>query len=138
MRPVLAIAALTSLATPMAAQDIVAPVLEAHVDGEIRPLNVVLDAAAMDGAPPVLWSDQIAVGGADYFRLLLRVEGGPFPPGAELRFSPGFGEVPPVPLDQIGPDGIWSPVILSARAGLRVVADQPIGDAVLILSLIHI
>ena len=24
-----------------------------------------LDAAAMNGAPPVLWSDQIAVGGAD-------------------------------------------------------------------------
>lgn len=132
MRAVVLIAGLACLA-PAAAQDIPAPVLEAHVDGELRALNVRLGAAAMNGAPPVLWSDQIAVGGADYFRLLLRVEGGPFPPGAELRISPGFGEVPPVALDQIGPEGIWSPVILSARAGLRVVSEQPIGDAVLVL-----
>lgn len=133
MRELIPLPVLLVCAAPLFAQDIVAPVLEAHVDGEVRALDVRLGAEAMNNDPPVRWSDQISVGGADYFRLLLRVEDGPFPPGAELRISPGFGEVPPVALDQIGPEGIWSPVILSARAGLRVVSEQPIGEAVLIL-----
>lgn len=131
MRPLVLAALTCGLALPVGAQD--APLLEAHRDGALRELGVAIgpDLTAAEG--PVRWSDQISVAGADYFRLLIRNDGAPFPPGAELRISPGFGETMAMDLAALESDGTWSPVIYSSRARLSLWSEQPLEGAVLML-----
>ena len=124
-------------AGPVLAQDetppapVAAPVLEASVDGRIDRLDIHIGAAQF-GAPPVLWTDQIAVAGADYIRLLIRVEGD-FGPEAVLRILPAIGPASEVHLDRIDPEGLWTDLLPLGRATLLLLASDPTPEAVLIL-----
>ncbi|MCF7702334.1 trypsin-like serine peptidase [Loktanella sp. M215] len=113
-----------------------APVLEASVDGRIDRLDIRIGAAQF-GAPPVLWTDSIAVAGADYIRLLIRVEGD-FGPEAILRILPALGPASEVHLDHIDPEGLWTDLFPLGRATLLLLAPDPPAKAVLVLDSIAV
>ncbi|MGB2200275.1 MAG: trypsin-like serine peptidase [Pseudooceanicola atlanticus] len=120
---------LLALAGPAIAQDDTirpGPVLEAYVDGLIEARDIRIGAAERTGPSPVPWSDEISVPGSDYIRLHLRVEGPPFPPDATLRLLGALDQDVAIPLDQVGPDGMWSDLMPFGRARIALVAPTPI------------
>ncbi len=111
---------LLALATPVVGQD--APVLEAFIDGRIEDRDIRVGAEARTGAPPVLWSDEISVPGADYIRLHLRTEGPAFPPDARLRLIGALGQNFAIPLADVDSDGAWSDLLPFGRVRMALVA----------------
>lgn len=106
------------------------------MDGRIDALDIRVEAEALD-APPVLWRDAISVPGADYIRLLVRVDGA-FAPGTVLRLLPAIGPASEMDLAGIAREGAWSDLLPLGRATLVLLSPSPADDATLILDSIAV
>ena len=120
-----------ALAAPLAAQE--APVMEAYVDGEVRVSNIRVGPDRMTGAPPVLWTGEISQPGADYIRLLLRVEGDGFDPAAFVRLVSALDQSFDIPLSDIPPEGYWTNLMPLGRVRLALVGETVPQEAALII-----
>ena len=120
-----------ALAAPLAAQQ--APVMEAHVDGEVRGSDIRVGPDRMTGQPPVLWTGEISQPGADYIRLLLRIEGEGFDPAAFVRLVSALDQSFDIPLSTIGPEGYWTNLMPLGRVRLALVSQSVTQEAALII-----
>ena len=120
-----------ALAAPLAAQQ--APVMEAHVDGEVRGSDIRVGPDRMTGQPPVLWTGEISQPGADYIRLLLRIEGEGFDPAAFVRLVSALDQSFDIPLSTIGPEGYWTNLMPLGRVRLALVSQSVPQEAALII-----
>lgn len=126
------------LAAPALLQAQEAPVMEAFVDGEVRALGIRIDESLMRGTPPVLWTDEISQQGADYVRLLLRVEGQDFAPDAFVRLISALGQSFDIPLSDIGAEGYWTDLMPFGRVRMALVAERVPEATALILDSIAV
>ncbi|WP_306736098.1 trypsin-like serine peptidase [Marimonas arenosa] len=123
---------LALVASSLAAQD--APVLEAFVDGQVEARDIRIDAQVRSDGDGVLWTDEISVAGSDYIRLLLRVEGPAFPPGARLLLVGALGQQAEIALETIGAEGLWTQLMPFGRVRMALIADAAVAvESVLVI-----
>lgn len=105
-----------------------APVLEAFIDGRIEVRDIRIDASARDAGQGVLWSDEIALAGSDYVRLLVRSEGARFPLGTRLILAGAMGQNAEVELSALSEAGEWTPLMPFGRVRMALVSQEPVPD----------